>query len=527
MFETTLSLNELLRLAFDDPVNWLNGDPTTHPPLNWVVVSIDDAQQGDLVVVSSDDDLASLIQQAVEIEVAAVLVCGQMPDDVKLPVSSLPVAALVELSNIQMIQRDLLTVMINQNAALIERGILIHDQLSQLVAEGDSLAELVGAIADFSGRGVIVQDKRLGVLAEHPPKDIKSGWDDILQQVILIDSLPETMRDRKLAASQNKILELDLDKNYSRLVTSINAAGMARGYLSLVAKKGTLDALDRLITEKASIACAVDMARAKAVHEAEKRLKGDLLNALLQEELSPRDAELWVQGMDIDPERAHAALRFAWWGSPSPSRRRLETIINGEVSRQGLRVIISPVGAEIICFCEGEVGDNHPETAFKLGQAVIDLGAREYPDTPILCGIGTLANDLSEWRTSFRQAGQALELARRFGERKWLYFPDLSVYRLLIQIEHSPELIAFQEEILGNLLANEGGRELIRTLESYFQHNGNLSQTAETLYIHRNTLIYRMDRIATITGLNLDDPETRLAIQLALHIYRMMGNMRN
>lgn len=256
-------------------------------------------------------------------------------------------------------------------------------------------------------------------------------------------------------------------------------------------------------------------------------MKGDLLNALLQENLSPRDAELWVEGMDLDPAQSHVALRFAWLGSPSPSRRRLETIINGEVSRLGQRIILSPVGTEIICFCEVASSTARPEKAFQLGQAVIDQGAREYPTTPILCGIGTAANNLSEWRVSFRQAGQALELARRFGERKRLYFPDLSVYRLLIQIEHSPELGAFQEEILGTLLSNEGGRDLIRTLEAYFQHNGNLSQTAEALYIHRNTLIYRMERIANITGLNMDDPETRLAIQLALHIYRMMGNMRS
>jgi purine catabolism regulator len=88
-------------------------------------------------------------------------------------------------------------------------------------------------------------------------------------------------------------------------------------------------------------------------------------------------------------------------------------------------------------------------------------------------------------------------------------------------------LIAFQEEMLGSLLATEGGRELIRTLEAYFEHNGNLSQTAEALFVHRNTLIYRMERLATITGLNLDNPETRLAVQLALHIYRMMENARS
>jgi PucR family transcriptional regulator, purine catabolism regulatory protein len=100
------------------------------------------------------------------------------------------------------------------------------------------------------------------------------------------------------------------------------------------------------------------------------------------------------------------------------------------------------------------------------------------------------------------------------------------VFRLLMQIEHNPELIAFQEEILGPLLAYEGGRELIHTLEVYFEHNGNLSQTAEALFVHRNTLIYRLERIADIAHMNLDLPETRLAVQLALHITRMRGNLK-
>jgi purine catabolism regulator len=93
---------------------------------------------------------------------------------------------------------------------------------------------------------------------------------------------------------------------------------------------------------------------------------------------------------------------------------------------------------------------------------------------------------------------------------------------LLLQLEHSPELIAFQEEVLGNLLATENPQEFINTLEAFFAHNGNLSQTAEALYIHRNTLVYRLERIAAITNIDLDKPENRLAIQLALHIYRMM-----
>ena len=100
------------------------------------------------------------------------------------------------------------------------------------------------------------------------------------------------------------------------------------------------------------------------------------------------------------------------------------------------------------------------------------------------------------------------------------------MYRLLFQFEHNPELIAFQEEILGPLLAYDGGRELLLTLESYFEHNGNMTQTAEALFIHRNTLIYRLERIAEIADLDMDKPQTRLAAHLALHISRMRAGIR-
>ncbi|MCK4901006.1 MAG: helix-turn-helix domain-containing protein, partial [Anaerolineales bacterium] len=82
----------------------------------------------------------------------------------------------------------------------------------------------------------------------------------------------------------------------------------------------------------------------------------------------------------------------------------------------------------------------------------------------------------------------------------------------MLQIEHDPELSAFQEETIGPLLAYDGNEELIRTLESYFKHNANLSQTAEALFIHRNTLLYRMERIAQILDLDFNNPENRLAV---------------
>jgi purine catabolism regulator len=516
------TIKDLFRLALSAPVVWLAENPNECPNLNWVVTSIDEAQEGDILLLTSVSDASRTLGRAQEQGSAAVVFLGdESPPENVLP-EGLTVVAMPGQHSPQTVQKLLLTAMINQRVALVEQGVRIHVQLSQIEAEGHGLNGLVNAVAEISGRGVVAQDKRLSILAQQASANLKRSWNRILASLSGLESLPESLRDRKLAALHTVTVEQKLEGDFSRLVAPITVGGMARGYLSLIGATGELDALDSLVVEQAALVCAVEMSRTKAVREAEKRLKGDLLNALLQENLSPHDAQLWAQNMGLDLSEAHVAMRFAWLGASSPSRRRLETLISGEVSRLGLKVIVNPMGSEIVCFCQIPRGVRNPETALKFAQAVTDQGGHEYPDTLLLCGLGAPSNDISEWRSSFRQAGQALELSRRFRERKPLYFPDLSVYRLLIQLEHSPELIAFQEEMLGALLASEGARELIHTLQVYFEHNGNLSQAAEALFVHRNTLIYRMERIASITGINLDDPETRLAMQLALHIYRMM-----
>ena len=518
----SLAIQELFRLAFSTPIVWLSGDPNGRPNLNWAVINADEVQQGDILLLASTSNAKQVLARVQEQGAAAVICLGdESPAEKEIP-KGLTVAVLPGQHNVQTVQRYLLTAMVNQRAAMMESGVRIHAQLSQIEAEGLGLSSLVSAMVQISGHGVLVQDKRLSTLAQQSTLDLKPVWKEILKPLDALESLPEPLRDRKLAALHAVTIEQKLGDGRTRLVAPIIVGGMARGYLSLIGLTDKLDALDSLVVEQGALVCGVEMSRTKAVRETEKRLKGDLLNALLQENLTPQDARLWAQNMGLDPSQTHTAMRFAWLGAFPPSRRRLETLVNGEVSRQNLNVIVNPMGSEIVCFCQVPRESRKPESAINMAQAVIEQGGREYPEMLVLCGVGGPSYDINEWRSSFRQAGQALELARRFHERKPLYFPDLLVYRLLIQLENSPELIAFQEEMLGALLASEGARELIHTLEVYFEHNGNLSQAAEALFVHRNTLIYRMERLAGITGLNLDNPETRLAMQLALHIYRMM-----
>jgi len=490
--------------------------------VQWISTSPGELHHGDLLLLKVKAADAQVLQLAQESGASGILLSGTVPLTLDLSSLSLPVVVLkTDEEDLRSIQRLLLTLLVSQRAGLVERGYHIHRQLSQLAAEGAGLAGLVRAMVDISGRGLVVQDKRGYILAEQPSPTLLGIWQDVLQQLSDLSSLPEALQDRNLAGKKATPTLQEISGGLVRLVVPVTVSDVARGYLSLVGLADEIDELDFMVAEQGTAVCALEMARSKAVREMEKRLQGDLLTALLYDELSPRDAGLWAQTMGMDLLQSHIALRFAWENPDSPSRRRLETLIHGEVLRQGLKVIFSAMGAEVICFSEIASTPGRPQQALDFGQSVLDQARVEFPQVRVLCGIGVPVSDLVAWRTSFRQAGQALEMSRRLEAKQPLYFPDLAVYRLLFQIEHNPEMLVFQEEMLGPLLGQENSLELLRTLESYFAHNGNISQTAEALFIHRNTLIYRLERIATILNLDLEKPETRLALQLALHIHRM------
>ena len=98
------------------------------------------------------------------------------------------------------------------------------------------------------------------------------------------------------------------------------------------------------------------------------------------------------------------------------------------------------------------------------------------------------------------------------------------MYQLILSLSDRRRLSEFCEQTLGTLTEYDmrQNADLIKTLEAYFNCHGNLSQTAASLIVHRNTLLYRMNRINEIAGIDLNRPETRLALHLALTIRRLL-----
>lgn len=522
MNPSTINLVESLRLIFpSEDITWLTPHKKSEMEIHWYCVDVFNGQPGDLLLIPTSRLNPKDLKTAEERGIVAILAIGKKPN-LQSVSPELPILLVETKEDLRQVQRKLAMLFTNAGDVLNERKMQIHTQLSRLAADGFGLEDLARAIYEITRHGVLIQDKRLNIIASVPSADLHSFWEDITDQLSEIDILPKPLRDRQRAGDHSSGITQQLKGEISRVIVPITVSNVARGYLSVIGTADTIDVLDHLAAEEGALICAIDMSRAKAVRETEKKLQSDLLTALLQEDLSPRDAKLWVDAMGLDQSQAHAALQFIWDSPNPPSRRRLETLINGEVIRMGIKIILNPAGDAVICFCQIPPNETGHRVALEFGKNVFEQAKREFPKVPIRCGVGSPAADLNQWHVSFREAGLALDMATRLSKDIPLYYPDLSIHRLLMLLEDNPELEVFQNDILGSLLEHEGKNNYIDTLEAYFAQSGNLSRTAEALFIHRNTLNYRMERIAEISRIDLTNPETALAVQLALKIYRMM-----
>jgi purine catabolism regulator len=146
---------------------------------------------------------------------------------------------------------------------------------------------------------------------------------------------------------------------------------------------------------------------------------------------------------------------------------------------------------------------------------------------PATAGLGQGYAGLAGVAHSMREAEQAVGLGSRLfgGGAVWSY-AELGVYRLLLPLraQHAAELRTFVADTLGPLASDprSGAGVLLDTLDTYLAHGGNASQAAAALHLHRNTLAYRLRRVAQITGLDVDDPEARLRLHLALKVRRLL-----
>jgi PucR family transcriptional regulator, purine catabolism regulatory protein len=436
-----------------------------------------------------------------------------LADQLHLPLILLPLT-----TSLEEIEREVITFVVSFRGEIERKATEISHQLMQLSVQGVGLQGVCEHLAQTRSKWVILQDAdhQLRFQASPPGGDAPA--------------LPVPLTDENLS-----------HKGLTRITVPIQIRHEVVGYLSLIGKDGDFDYLERLILGQVAPILALEFARERERSEVESRYSAEALMDVLQGNYQQSDeilARARLLGYDLLVPQGVAIFELAQdepeyaTGSPQAQWSRR---IRDELQRIWPACWISSEARRVLALLpisESNVDDESEIekaifTRLERAQARLQQGNAGNGGIPIFTGgIGRLAKVVQRIPQSYREAQQALEIGRRlFGEGKIHSFARLGIYRLLFHLYEHEDLSDFYQETLGPLLESDkrSNSALIETLEGFFRCNGNLSETARAMHLHRNSLLYRLGRIEELLGRSLEDPELRLSLQIALKIRHILN----
>ena len=141
----------------------------------------------------------------------------------------------------------------------------------------------------------------------------------------------------------------------------------------------------------------------------------------------------------------------------------------------------------------------------------------------VYVAIGTVVNDLKNVSASYKEAKMALEVGKIFEEGKNVVnYDQLGIGRLIYQLP-APLCKMFINEVLHGISMDQFDDETLVTVNKFFENSLNVSETSRQLYIHRNTLVYRLDKLQKMTGLDLRDFDDAIIFKIMLMVSKYMN----
>ena len=145
--------------------------------------------------------------------------------------------------------------------------------------------------------------------------------------------------------------------------------------------------------------------------------------------------------------------------------------------------------------------------------------------TGVRIAYGTVVSEIKEVSRSYKEAKMALDVGKIFfDERKVICYSELGIGRLIYQLP-IPLCKMFIKEIFGGRNPDEFDQETLTTIDKFFENSLNVSETSRQLFIHRNTLVYRLDKLQKSTGLDLRVFDDAITFKIALMVVRYMKYM--
>jgi purine catabolism regulator len=318
---------------------------------------------------------------------------------------------------------------------------------------------------------------------------------------------------------------------YRRLVAPVMAGGMVRGYLSAVTRDGDFLDIDRSVVQRAAEACAYELLRSPSHRREESPAIDTLLTELLEGRYGSESALLGrARYLGLAIEQPHLVVAI----DPAlPDRRDARTrdeaarLLSLELrGRLGEALLVRGLGPAAVVLAP--LPDPQPGERERIRRVLAEmlrrLNGRLSDDEALAIGVGGVHPGLAGYARAYREAQYALLVGAASGLESPVEFTEMGFYRLMFTLHASDELRSFRDDVLGQLLAYDRRRnsDMIDTLEAYFNSGCNVVDAADRLHVHRNSLAYRLRRVAEITNRDLHHQEHLFLMQMALKVHRVL-----
>jgi PucR family transcriptional regulator, purine catabolism regulatory protein len=410
--------------------------------------------------------------------------------------------------------------LVNEQYAVLRRAIAAQERLERIVLSERGLEALAGALAALIGAAVVVFDARGEPMMQHV---FRRALDEETLEGLRTE-VHERARRREARAFVPSLEHGNRGLALPVLSDGGPPGGQVRApeaWLVALKDSGPLTDFDRLTLHQAVTIVALELLRTRVAGDTERRLAGDLLDAIVRGELTGTELTRRLAPFGLSDRVAAFVLGRSENGRGESGLQ--EAALVGALREEAARGLVAGTGSVTCALVPGMDEDELFALAARVSERVGDeLGA------PVSLGAGRAVAG-GDARRSFHEARCALEAItlsdlRENGNGSASHRPTVATYKelgsfqLLLSLQENEALRLFCDSILGPIEASEGhyGGELMRSLEAFIEENGQWERAARRLYCHRHTLRYRIRRVEELTGRNLGNARDRIEFWLAL-----------
>ncbi|MFE7570119.1 PucR family transcriptional regulator [Streptomyces sp. NPDC057539] len=410
------------------------------------------------------------------------------------------------------------TEIVNGHYALLRQAEEVHRRCTEALLDGGGVPQVLRILADFAGNPVFLETAEGRLLYAAAPGTAPGAGPAAADPLQIWEGLRGQRAARAAGPPAGAVL-VDVPGGG-------HGTGTVRARLVLPAVSAPPLPVHRLAAERAADILAVVLMQARQEEELAARGRGDFLTDLAEGRIHAEHAPAQAKVLGFKPGEGPllpVVMRLAPESAPSGNWALLARAVLEELSSVGVPVLLGvrPVEGRVPLLLGLRSESERTAVADRVATALragVERAGLERPGAQPPVVVVGVAGGWAAASAGLRHAAETATAAQGLPERPWYDARRLDIDLLLWRLREHPDLAAFVDRAIGPLRAHDRSSRppLLPTLEVYLAHAGRKAETARELHLNRQTLYNRLARIAELLGTDLDDPQTVLALSLAL-----------